>query len=88
MLRKKSVGGLKFCHLKFNFPHLNAMFLHDLITDAVLSEIRIKLFIYNCDCFRLDDKSHGRGSMSSDPKAAPESDTDSMAEYGDGDTGW
>jgi len=26
--------------------------------------------------------------MSSDPKAAPESDTDSMAEYGDGDTGW
>ncbi|XP_075216738.1 neuroglian isoform X3 [Lycorma delicatula] len=35
----------------------------------------------------LDNKSHGRGSMSSDPKAAPESDTDSMAEYGDGDTG-
>lgn len=34
----------------------------------------------------LDSKSHGRGSMSSDPKAAPESDTDSMAEYGDGDT--
>ncbi|XP_067001681.1 neuroglian isoform X2 [Anabrus simplex] len=34
----------------------------------------------------LDNKSHGRGSMSSDPKAAPESDTDSMAEYGDGDT--
>lgn len=25
--------------------------------------------------------------MSSDPKQAPESDTDSMAEYGDGDTG-
>ena len=37
--------------------------------------------------YRLDNKSHGRGSMSSDPKAAPESDTDSMAEYGDGDTG-
>lgn len=36
---------------------------------------------------RLDSKSHGRGSMSSDPKAAPESDTDSMAEYGEGDTG-
>lgn len=35
----------------------------------------------------LDSKSHGRGSMSSDPKVAPESDTDSMAEYGDGDTG-
>ncbi|XP_039276536.1 neuroglian isoform X2 [Nilaparvata lugens] len=34
----------------------------------------------------LDNKSHGRGSMSSDPKAAPESDTDSMAEYGEGDT--
>ncbi|XP_054278770.1 neuroglian isoform X2 [Macrosteles quadrilineatus] len=34
----------------------------------------------------LDSKSHGRGSMSSDPKAAPESDTDSMAEYGEGDT--
>lgn len=34
----------------------------------------------------LDNKSHGQGSMSSDPKAAPESDTDSMAEYGDGDT--
>jgi len=64
------------------------MFLHNLITHAVLSETRMKLFIYNYDCFRLDDKSHGRGSMSSDPKAAPESDTDSMAEYGDGDTGW
>nr|CAD7257229.1 unnamed protein product [Timema shepardi] len=36
---------------------------------------------------RLDNKSHGRGSMSSDPKQAPESDTDSMAEYGEGDTG-
>ncbi|XP_063242824.1 neuroglian isoform X3 [Bacillus rossius redtenbacheri] len=35
----------------------------------------------------LDNKSHGRGSMSSDPKQPPESDTDSMAEYGDGDTG-
>ncbi|KAK7793446.1 hypothetical protein R5R35_010061 [Gryllus longicercus] len=34
----------------------------------------------------LDNKSHGRGSMSSDPKAPPESDTDSMAEYGEGDT--
>lgn len=37
--------------------------------------------------YSLDNKSHGRGSMSSDPKAAPESDTDSMAEYGEGDTG-
>ncbi|XP_049962681.1 neuroglian [Schistocerca serialis cubense] len=35
----------------------------------------------------LDNKSHGRGSTASDQKAAPESDTDSMAEYGDGDTG-
>ncbi|KAL1110491.1 hypothetical protein AAG570_008019, partial [Ranatra chinensis] len=34
----------------------------------------------------LDSKSHGRGSMASDPKAAAESDTDSMAEYGEGDT--
>lgn len=37
--------------------------------------------------FRLDNKSHGRASMSSEPKVGPESDTDSMAEYGDGDTG-
>jgi hypothetical protein len=44
------------------------MFLHNLITLAILSEIRMKLFIYDGDCFRLDDKSHGRGSMSSDPK--------------------
>lgn len=35
---------------------------------------------------RLDSKNRGRGSMNSDPKAA-ESDTDSMAEYGEGDTG-
>lgn len=35
----------------------------------------------------LDNKSHGRASMSSDLKVAPESDTDSMAEYGEGDTG-
>ncbi|XP_008200376.1 neuroglian isoform X4 [Tribolium castaneum] len=35
----------------------------------------------------LDNKSHGRASMSSEPKVGPESDTDSMAEYGDGDTG-
>ncbi|CAH1103068.1 unnamed protein product [Psylliodes chrysocephalus] len=34
----------------------------------------------------LDNKSHGRASMSSDHKQGPESDTDSMAEYGDGDT--
>lgn len=34
----------------------------------------------------LDSKSHGRSSMGSDPKAAAESDTDSMAEYGEGDT--
>ncbi|XP_073993820.1 neuroglian isoform X3 [Rhodnius prolixus] len=34
----------------------------------------------------LDSKSHGRSSVGSDPKAAPESDTDSMAEYGEGDT--
>lgn len=37
--------------------------------------------------YRLDNKSHGRASMSSEPKVGPESDTDSMAEYGDGDTG-
>lgn len=40
---------------------------------------------------RLDNKSHGRASTSSDAKAqpahAPDSDTDSMAEYGEGDTG-
>ncbi|RZB77529.1 neuroglian, partial [Asbolus verrucosus] len=35
----------------------------------------------------LDNKSHGRASMSSEPKVGPESDTDSMAEYGDGDPG-
>ncbi|CAH1996819.1 unnamed protein product [Acanthoscelides obtectus] len=35
----------------------------------------------------LDNKSHGRTSMSSEPKIGPESDTDSMAEYGEGDTG-
>jgi hypothetical protein len=64
------------------------MFVHRLVTLAVLSKIRMKLLMRKYDCFRLDDKSHGRGSMSSDPKAAPESDTDSMAEYGDGDTGW
>lgn len=34
----------------------------------------------------LDSKSQGRGSMSSDAKQVPESDTDSMAEYGEGDT--
>ncbi|KAJ8985876.1 hypothetical protein NQ317_006250 [Molorchus minor] len=34
----------------------------------------------------LDNKSHGRASMGSEPKIGPESDTDSMAEYGDGDT--
>ncbi|KAJ3639541.1 hypothetical protein Zmor_002896 [Zophobas morio] len=34
----------------------------------------------------LDNKSHGRASVSSEPKVGPESDTDSMAEYGDGDT--
>lgn len=38
-------------------------------------------------CCRLDNKSHGRASMSSDLKVGPESDTDSMAEYGEGDTG-
>ncbi|KAK6624567.1 hypothetical protein RUM44_011426 [Polyplax serrata] len=35
----------------------------------------------------LDTKSHGRTSLSSDPKQVVESDTDSMAEYGEGDTG-
>ncbi|XP_066248839.1 neuroglian isoform X1 [Euwallacea similis] len=35
----------------------------------------------------LDSKPHGRPSMSSEPKISPESDTDSMAEYGEGDTG-
>ncbi|XP_026272122.1 neuroglian isoform X2 [Frankliniella occidentalis] len=34
----------------------------------------------------LDNKSHGRGSMGSELKHEPESDADSMAEYGDGDT--
>ncbi|KAL7029724.1 hypothetical protein ACKWTF_006332 [Chironomus riparius] len=36
--------------------------------------------------FSLDNKSQGRQSLSSQ-KHGPESDTDSMAEYGDGDTG-
>lgn len=57
-----------------------------ILNDAVLPSC-IYNCIFNYDCYRLDNKSHGRGSMSSDPKAAPESDTDSMAEYGDGDTG-
>lgn len=35
----------------------------------------------------MDGKSQGRQSMSSGPKVGPESDTDSMAEYGEGDTG-
>ncbi|XP_055389470.1 neuroglian isoform X2 [Condylostylus longicornis] len=35
----------------------------------------------------LDTKSTGRQSVSSTSKRGPESDTDSMAEYGDGDTG-
>lgn len=35
----------------------------------------------------LDNKSHGRASMGSEPKLGAESDTDSMAEYGEGDTG-
>lgn len=35
----------------------------------------------------LDNKSHGRASMSSEPKMEVGSDTDSMAEYGEGDTG-
>ncbi|XP_037936247.1 neuroglian isoform X2 [Teleopsis dalmanni] len=35
----------------------------------------------------LDNKSAGRQSVSSSNKAGVESDTDSMAEYGDGDTG-
>ncbi|XP_022908169.1 neuroglian isoform X2 [Onthophagus taurus] len=34
----------------------------------------------------LDNKSHGRASMSSEPKMEAGSDTDSMAEYGEGDT--
>ncbi|KRT82369.1 Immunoglobulin [Oryctes borbonicus] len=34
----------------------------------------------------LDNKSHGRTSMSSEPKMDAGSDTDSMAEYGEGDT--
>ena len=37
--------------------------------------------------YRLDNKSTGRQSVSSNNKPGPESDTDSMAEYGDGDTG-
>lgn len=35
--------------------------------------------------YRLDNKS--RHSMSSGTKPGPESDTDSMAEYGEGETG-
>jgi len=35
----------------------------------------------------LDSKPHRRASLGSEPKVSPESDTDSMAEYGDGDTG-
>lgn len=42
--------------------------------------------VVNCHS-SLDNKSHGRASVASDPRAAPESDTDSMAEYGEGDTG-
>lgn len=44
-------------------------------------------FIYskNNYIFRLDNKS--RHSMSSGNKPGPESDTDSMAEYGEGETG-
>lgn len=42
--------------------------------------------IANCQFLhRLDGK--GRGSMSSDAKGMAESDTDSMAEYGEGDAG-
>lgn len=36
--------------------------------------------------YSLDNKSQGRQSLSSQ-KHDPESDADSMAEYGDGDTG-
>lgn len=36
--------------------------------------------------YSLDNKSQGRQSLSSQ-KHGPESDTDSMAEYGEGDTG-
>lgn len=36
--------------------------------------------------YSLDNKSQGRQSLGSQ-KHGPESDTDSMAEYGDGDTG-
>jgi len=41
-----------------------------------------------CGC-RLDNPSHGRSSMGSDPKHDPynDGDADSLAEYGDGDTG-
>lgn len=38
-----------------------------------------------CD-YSLDNKSAGRQSLNSQ-KHGPESDTDSMAEYGEGDTG-
>lgn len=34
----------------------------------------------------LDNKSHSRASMNSEPKMGPDDDSDSMAEYGDGDT--
>lgn len=46
-----------------------------------------KIFNLRCIVYSLDGKSGGRGSMSSDAKGIPESDTDSMAEYGEGDTG-
>lgn len=36
--------------------------------------------------YSLDNKSQGRQSVNSQ-KVGPESDTDSMAEYGEGDTG-
>lgn len=45
-----------------------------------------KCLFYNIYYFSLDNKSAGRQSVNS-AKPGLESDTDSMAEYGDGDTG-
>lgn len=48
---------------------------HDYQDDAGFPEVPI-----------LDSKPRGRSSVGSDPKAAADSDSDSMAEYGEGDT--
>lgn len=45
-----------------------------------------KTFAFFPPIISLDNKSQGRQSVAS-AKPGPESDTDSMAEYGEGDTG-